>query len=184
MNARRLIVRGVIMLKNLSSVLSFIKDSWKSHMIGFIITGILLIIPDSWFISAVGYSIPNYLKLVILILFILSSILICFDLIFCKTEEQKNDIEYRRGRIVKWRNMINEIIKEHDKIKEKNKINIKVSVLLERHKDYYSLMPHLSEKTLCQLCRATEITLGSTISPPLEFVLDDITRLEKEWGLI
>lgn len=172
------------MLKILSSVQSFIKESWESHMICFIITGILLIIPDSWFISAVGYSILGPCKLIILVFFILSSVLICFDLIFCNNKKRKEDIKYRRGLVAKWRNMINEVIKEHDKIKEKNKINIKVSVLLERHKDYYSLMPHLSKNTLCQLCRATEITLGSTISPPLEFVLDDIVRLEKKWRLI
>jgi hypothetical protein len=90
----------------------------------------------------------------------------------------KDDVEYRRSLIVKWRTMVNEIIKEKDKTKTK------ASILLERHKDYHSLKPHLSEDTLCQLCRATMFTAGSTISPPLEFMLDDIDKIEKKWKLI
>jgi len=147
-------------------------------MICFIITGILLIIPDSWFISAVGYSIPNYLQFAISILFILSSILICFDLIFCNNKKRKEDIEYKRSLIVKWRNMVNEVIKEKDEN------NIKAAIYLERHKDYYSLKPHLSKETFYELCRATSFEVGSTISPPLRFILNDIDRLEKEWKLI
>ena len=178
-------------MKIIPSVLSFIKDSWKSHMIGFIITGILLVIPDSWFISAAGYSIPSSWQLVILIFFILSVVLIIVDIIsyikqlknqIALAEKQKNDndIEYKRSLIVKWRNMINEVIKE----KDEDENNIKAAVYLERHKDYYSLKPHLSKNTMRQLCRATKFTVGSTISPPLKFILDDIARIEKEWKLI
>jgi hypothetical protein len=119
------------------------------------------------------------------ILFFISVNLLCF-LVLSKNatpnhnKNRKNDIEYKRSLIVKWRNMINEVIKE----KDEDENNIKAAVYLERHKDYYSLKPHLSEETIHQLCRATKFTVGSTISPPLRFILDDIARLEKEWGLI
>ena len=168
------------MLKNLSSVQSFIKDSWETHMIVLILTSILLITPNNWFIAAVGYSIPNSWKLCILFFFILSVVLICFDLISCNDKKRKDDIEYKRSLIVKWRNMINEVIKEQDE----DDNNIKAAVYLERHKDYYALKPHLSEDTFYELCRARSFELGSTISPPLRFILNDIARLEKEWGLI
>ena len=167
------------MIKSLSSVKDFIKDSWLTHMIVFILIGILLIIPDRWFMMAVGYNIPNYLQFVLLILFILSSVLICFDLIFCKNEERKKDIERKRSLIIKWRNMVNEVIKKQDE----DENNTKAAVYLERHKDYYDLKPHLSKETFYQLCRARSFEVGSTISPPLRFILNDIDRLEKEWKL-
>lgn len=154
-------------------------------MVSLIITSILLIISDNWFISAIGlkYSIPNLCKLVILISFILSVVLVCYDLIFCNNKKRKEDIEYKRSLIIKWRNMVNEVIKEKDE-NDENENNIQADVYLERHKDYYSLKPHLSKETFYQLCRATEFEVGSTISPPLRFILDDIDRLEKKWKLI
>lgn len=119
------------------------------------------------------------------ILFFISVNLLCFMILFKKVapnrnKNQKGDIEYKRSLVVKWRNMINEVIKE----KDEDENNIKAAVYLERHKDYYSLKPHLSEETIHQLCRATKFTVGSTISPPLRFILNDIDRLEKEWKLI
>jgi hypothetical protein len=151
-------------------------------MIGLIVTSMLLIFSDSWFISAIGlkYSIPNSWKLGILFFFILSVILICFDLISCNNKKRKEDIERKRNLIAKWRNMVNEVIRE----KDEDENNIKAAVYLERHKDYYSLKPHLSEDTFYELCRASSFELGSTISPPLRFILNDIDKLEKEWGLI
>ena len=143
-------------------------------MFGLIITSMLLIIPDSWLIGLFGCKIPGLCKLVIFIFFIVSIISITYDLISCNNKKQKED------NIDKWRNMVNEVIKKQDE----DENNTKAAVYLERHKDYYSLKPHLSEDTLCQLCRATMFTVGSTISPPLQFILDDIDRLEKKWGLI
>lgn len=119
------------------------------------------------------------------ILFFISVNLLCFLVLHKKAtpshnKTRKDDIEYKRSLIVKWRNMINEVIKE----KDEDENNIKAAVYLERHKNYYSLKPHLSKETIHQLCRATKFTLGSTISPPLKFILDDIDRLEKEWKLV
>ena len=119
------------------------------------------------------------------ILFFISVNLLCFLVLYKKAtpnhnKTRKDDIEYKRSLVVKWRNMVNEVIKE----KDEDENNIKAAVYLERHKDYYSLKPHLSKDTFYELCRARTFTVGSTISPPLRFILDDIARLEKEWGLI
>ncbi len=143
-------------------------------MFGLITTSMLLIIPDSWFIGVFGCKIPDLWKLGIFIFFIISIASIIHDLISYNNKKRKED------NIGKWRNMVNEVIKKQDE----DENNIKAAVYLERHKDYYSLRPHLSKATFVQLCRAREFTLGSTISPPLKFILDDIDRLEKEWKLI
>ena len=62
-----------------SDILQFINDSWMSHMIVFIVAGILLFIPDSWLIDLSGFSIPASWKPFIFIFFLLSSILLLFD---------------------------------------------------------------------------------------------------------
>ena len=59
-----------------------------------------------------------------------------------------------------------------------------VSYLLERHEAYYSLKPHLSQKTIGEIACVRIIIAGSTIGSPLKFILDDIDRIEKEWHLI
>ena len=149
-------------------------------MFGLIITSILLTIPDNWFIGVFGCKIPDLWKIGIFIFFIASIISIIYDLISCNNKKRKEDIKYKRNLIIKWRNMVNEVIKE----KDENENNIKAAVYLERHKDYYSLKPHLPKETFYELCRARSFEVGSTISPPLRFILNDIDRLEKEWKLI
>ena len=138
-----------------------------------IITSMFLIIPDSWFIGMFECKIPGLLKLSLFFFFVASIFSIIHDLKSYNNKKQKRD------NIDKWRNMVNEVIKKQDE--DKNKI--KAAVYLERHKDYYSLEPHLSEDTFCELCRARTFVYGSTISPPLQFILNDIARLEKEWKL-
>ena len=95
-----------------------------------------------------------------------------------KIREQNNNIEHRRNLIVSWRKMVKEVIKEHDKT------NTSISNLIERHESYYSLRSHLSQKTIGEIARIRTFIAGSTIGSPLEFVLDDIARIEKEWHLI
>jgi hypothetical protein len=50
-------------------------------MIVFIVAGILLFIPDSWLIDLSGFSIPASWKPFIFIFFLLSSILLLFDIV-------------------------------------------------------------------------------------------------------
>ena len=95
-------------------------------------------------------------------------------------KEQKNDVEYRRSLIARWRKMVHEAADQHDDTKK----DVSTSTLLERHEDYYSLRPHLPHETITQIARTTTFIAGSTISTPLKLILDDIDRLEKEWQLI
>ena len=162
------------MLKILSSVQSFIKDSWESHMICFIITGVLLIIPDSWFISAVGYSIPNYLQLIILILFILSSILICFDLIICNSKKQLDKYNYRVKQIKEWKAFI-----EQFDFKKNNFGNTTI---------YASMRPHMSEETIKDFeAKRTYYVCSNTgrgANLFKQWMSDEVSAIERKWKLI
>ena len=42
----------------------------------------------------------------------------------------------------------------------------------------------LSKNTIANICQTRTFFVGSTISPPLKLILDDIDRLEKKWKLI
>jgi hypothetical protein len=88
------------------------------------------------------------------------------------------DIEYRRQLIATWRKMVKEINRDHDLT------NTPVANLLERHESYYSLKPHLSQKTIGEIACVRTVIAGSTIGSPLKFILDDIDRIEREWRLL
>jgi hypothetical protein len=95
-------------------------------------------------------------------------------------KEQKSNTEPRRSLIARWRKMVHEVASHHNDTQQ----DISTYALLERHEDYYSLRPHLPHETIRQTARTTTFIAGSTISTPLKLILDDIDRLEKEWGLI
>ncbi|HHT9139114.1 MAG TPA: hypothetical protein ACFYEK_17965 [Candidatus Wunengus sp. YC60] len=88
------------------------------------------------------------------------------------------DVEHKRFLIAQWRKMVKEINRNHEVT------NTPVANLLERHESYYSLRPHLSQKTVGEVAGVRTVIAGSTIGSPLKFILDDIDRLEKEWHLI
>jgi hypothetical protein len=93
-------------------------------------------------------------------------------------ENKKTKQAYRKEKIIQWRKMVHEISNAQDGS------NKPVSHLLERHESYYSLRPHLSTETIGQIARVRTIIADSTISAPLQFILDDIDRIEKEWHLV
>lgn len=97
-----------------------------------------------------------------------------------KIKEQKNNIEHRCNLIACWRKMVHDVANQYDDTQK----DVSTSTLLERHEDFYSLRPHLPHETIRQIARTTTFMAGSTISNPLILILDDIDRLEKEWGLI
>ena len=88
------------------------------------------------------------------------------------------DVESKRRLIIIWRRLVKEIAEEHDKT------NTPISNLLERHESYYSLKPHLAKKTSMEISRVRTFIVGSTIPASLQFIINDIARKEKEWGLI
>ena len=59
-----------------------------------------------------------------------------------------------------------------------------VGQLLQLHRDYLSLEPHLSEKTRLSIFGDNRtVVVGQSLSVPLENVKKDISRVEKKWGL-
>ena len=93
-------------------------------------------------------------------------------------ERKKIKQSYRKENIIQWRKMVHEVSNAQDGSDKP------VSCLLERHEAYYSLKPHLSQKTIGEIACVRTIIAGSTIGSPLKFILDDIDRIEKEWHLI
>ncbi len=100
---------------------------------------------------------------------------VCLDFL-SKIKEQKN--EYRRIHISEWRRMVQEISNAH------NGSDKPVSYLLERYEAYYSLKPRLSQKTISEIAHNRTVIVGSTIDAALELIIQEIGRIEKEWGLI
>ena len=103
-------------------------------------------------------------------------------------EKKRQKLFYRRELISKWRKMVKEatrIIEENTKIDEKGKtISFTPAEILERHEDFYSLKPHLSRNTISEIYRTRTFIVGSTIHTPLALIIDEISIIERKWGLI
>ena len=86
-------------------------------------------------------------------------------------EKRKQKLAHRRELIAKWREMIKEAVQQEKPLVE----------FLERHKDYYSLKPHLR-----QGIHAGErtFTVGASVDTPVLLLIDEIARIEREWKLI
>jgi hypothetical protein len=55
--------------------------------------------------------------------------------------------------------------------------------LLETHPEFPSLKPYLSQDMIAQIYRPTHFIMGCTIPSNLSLLLDEIAKIEKEWGL-
>jgi predicted YcjX-like family ATPase len=93
-------------------------------------------------------------------------------------EKRRLKLQHRRELVARWRRMIQTIAQSPAET------DVDVTRLLESHEDFYSLQPHLSSKALGQIHRGTTWLAGSTIGAALQYMLDDIARIEKEWGLV
>src|SRR5882724_7711755 len=100
-------------------------------------------------------------------------------------EKKKLTRTYRESQIRKWREMISQIISQLDNVEQRTPGNIEVPtpLLLERHPDFYSLKPLLSQTANAEIYRTRTVNLGSTIPSALYGLIDEIARIEKEWGL-
>ena len=93
-------------------------------------------------------------------------------------EKRRLRFQHRRDLVARWRRMVQSIAQSPIESQEE------VTRQLEAHEDFYSLQPHLSLKARGELHRGTTILVGSTIGAALQYILDDIARIEKEWGLV
>ncbi len=94
-----------------------------------------------------------------------------------KIEEATREKERKRALIAVWRKMLLEVqsAKEYEN---------EVSQILGVHPSYLSLEPHLSKEGKKRFhAGARTITVGSPLSTPLIAIKDEISRLEKEWGV-
>ncbi len=90
-------------------------------------------------------------------------------------ELMREKVVYRRLLVAKWREMVEEVARESDR---------PVTEILERHRDFYSLRPHLSQKTIGEICDSRTYIVGHTIATPLSYIIDDIAEVEKKWELV
>ncbi|MCK4559763.1 MAG: hypothetical protein KAV45_08265 [Calditrichia bacterium] len=162
------------MLKNLSSVRSFIKDSWITHMFGLIITSMLLIIPDSWFIGVFGCKIPGLLKLVVFICFIISITSIVFDLIICNGKKQLEKYNYRVKLIKEWRAFIEQF--DFDKNNFGNTTT------------YASMRPHMNKDVIKKFEAKRTFyacsNMGRGANLFKQWMSDEVSAIERKWKLI
>lgn len=92
-------------------------------------------------------------------------------------EQSITEKSRKRELIVKWRNMILEIA-------EAANGDINPTELIQRHRNYFSLEPHLSNEAK-KIARAENrtIVVGNALSLPLEALKNEIARIEKDWNL-
>jgi hypothetical protein len=93
-------------------------------------------------------------------------------------ELMREKVGYRRLLVTKWREMVEEVASQSDESDRS------VTEILERHRDFYSLRPHLSQKTISELCDSRTYIVGNTIATPLSYIIDDIAKVEKKWDLV
>lgn len=116
-------------------------------------------------------------------------------------EKRKQKLAYRRELIAKWRAMVKDITTSHS---ANNELLIK---LVQEHQDWYSLKPHLNPITLSMvgvpLLDKNVKSLADTsqrlhihqkqhksddyqtwTENALNYLIDDIGKIEKKWGLV
>jgi hypothetical protein len=92
-------------------------------------------------------------------------------------EKRKQKLAYQRELVIKWRAMIEEVAHKNS-LPDEDENYAPVDYSIDRHRDFYSLKPHLKK------------TLGRDSGEPwsddgeLKILIDEVARIEKEWGLI
>ncbi len=103
-----------------------------------------------------------------------------------REQRKSKEIERRRERIGEWRDMVGDVAKTFDDLEDKNEV--KISALLKRNKSFYSLQPYLKKEVLKQLFSdepyTIAVSIGYPLPPRLNILIEEIARLEKQWGLM
>lgn len=87
-------------------------------------------------------------------------------------EKKKQKLAYRRDLIANWRAMLQEVAQEKGD-------NTKTRLLLESHRDFYSFLPHLRQ-------RSTPIddnlldTFSPELSPLITHLVNGVERIERQ----
>jgi len=105
-----------------------------------------------------------------------------------ETQQPSHVQQDRQAKIEKWRQMVQNVILELDKIKRGESpplagIRSPVAHLLDREKDFSSLKPLLSPSVRGEIYVGMTAIVGATIDSALVLLLDEIAMIEEKWGL-
>jgi hypothetical protein len=105
-----------------------------------------------------------------------------------ETQQPSHVQQDRRAKIEKWRQMVQNVVLELDKIKRGESpplagIRSPVAHLLDREKDFSSLKPLLSPSVRGEIYVGMTVIVGATIDSALVLLLDEIAMIEEKWGL-
>jgi hypothetical protein len=94
-------------------------------------------------------------------------------------EKRKQKLAYRRELVAKWRTMLAEAGNgDIGRGKETDKL----LAFLEKHKDFYSLTPHLPTDDSYEKYYKRHASLSVPVYH--RYLTDEISRIEKEWDLL
>src|SRR6266508_4185883 len=93
-------------------------------------------------------------------------------------EEGRTDKAARRAQIQRWRTMIATLAANNYHTPED------VAAAIQGHPDYYSLEPHLDHDVRRMVYGGNQVHLvGTQIPSPLQYLKDEIARIERHWGV-
>jgi len=103
-------------------------------------------------------------------------------------EKKKLTRAYQETHIQKWRQMVHEVALRLDEIQSGESppitgVRSPVAYLLDRHPDFPSLKPRLLPSVKAEIYGGMTIIAGATIDSRLIPLIDEIARIENEWGL-
>jgi hypothetical protein len=104
-------------------------------------------------------------------------------------EKKKQTRSDRKEKIHKWQQMAQRVILELDKIQRGEAPTItgvrsQAAYFLERELDFSSLKPLLPKSAISEIYVGLTFIAGPTIDSKLVRLIDEIARIEKEWGLV
>ncbi len=95
------------------------------------------------------------------------------------TKEQRQ--AYQRDLIRSWRFMISQVATA---CPAETFTDAQVSGAIQRHPDFQTLKPHLSQETDSQLVKTTHFFYGAKLQSVLMILENDVDRIEREWRLV
>jgi hypothetical protein len=90
-------------------------------------------------------------------------------------EKKRQKLSYRRDLVAKWRAMLQEVAQEKAD-------NNTTRLRLESHRDFYSFLPHLNERST-PIDNALLDKFSPELSPLITHLVNEVERIEREWDL-
>jgi hypothetical protein len=110
-------------------------------------------------------------------------------------EKKKQKLTYRKELVGKWRDMLADVTKTY--LGQQPEYSVPLVEILERHKDFFSLKPHLCSQMREALRKAwdevgtieiTTINDGTAHinrpDPLISLLVNEVAAIEEAWGLV